>query len=44
VCHTCEIGLIGGTVAYRPDPVEPSAAGNVLICCSQPAGDIVIDL
>jgi hypothetical protein len=43
VCHTCEIGLIGGTVADRPDPVEPSAAGNVLIC-AQPARDIVIDL
>ena len=44
VCHTCESGLIGGTVAYRPDPVEPPADGNVLICCSQPTGDIVIDL
>jgi hypothetical protein len=31
-------------VAYRPDPVEPPADGNVLICCSQPKGDIVIDL
>jgi ferredoxin-NADP reductase len=44
VCHSCETGLIGGTVAYRPDPVEPLANGNVLICCSRPAGDIVIDL
>jgi MOSC domain-containing protein YiiM/ferredoxin-NADP reductase len=44
VCHTCEIGLIGGAVSYRPDPVEPPADGNVLICCSRPQGDIVIDL
>ena len=44
VCHSCETGLIGGTVAYRPDPVEPPANGNVLICCSRPTGDIVIDL
>jgi ferredoxin-NADP reductase len=44
VCHSCETGLIGGTVAYRPDPVEPPADGHVLICCSQPTGDIVIDL
>jgi ferredoxin-NADP reductase len=44
VCHNCETGLIGGMVAYRPDPVEPPAQGNVLICCSQPTGDIVIDL
>jgi hypothetical protein len=35
---------LAGTVAYRPDPVEPPADGNVLICCAQPASDIVIDL
>jgi ferredoxin-NADP reductase/MOSC domain-containing protein YiiM len=44
VCHTCESGLVAGTVAYRPDPIDPPAAGNVLICCSQPRGDVVIDL
>jgi ferredoxin-NADP reductase len=44
VCHTCETGLIVGTVAYQPDPVEPPAAGDALICCSRPQGDIVIDL
>ena len=44
VCHTCETGLMGGTVGYRPDPVDAPADGNVLICCSQPEGDIVIDL
>jgi len=44
VCHSCETGLINGTVSYRPDPVEPPAVGNALICCSQPEGDIVIDL
>jgi MOSC domain-containing protein YiiM/ferredoxin-NADP reductase len=44
VCHTCETGLVVGTVSYQPDPVEPSAEGNVLICCCQPRGDIVIDL
>jgi ferredoxin-NADP reductase/MOSC domain-containing protein YiiM len=44
VCHTCETGLVAGTVSYRPDPVDAPADGNVLICCSQPDGDIVIDL
>jgi len=44
VCHSCETGLILGAVGYRPDPVEPPASGNVLICCSRPTGDIVIDL
>jgi ferredoxin-NADP reductase/MOSC domain-containing protein YiiM len=44
VCHTCETGLVGGKVGYRPDPVDAPADGNVLICCSQPEDDIVIDL
>jgi ferredoxin-NADP reductase len=44
VCHTCESGLVAGTVGYRPDPVDAPAEGNVLICCAQPTGDVVIDL
>ena len=44
VCHMCETGLVEGTVRYRPDPVDAPAEGNVLICCSQPEGNIVIDL
>jgi len=44
VCQTCETTLIAGDVGYRPDPVEPPPDGGVLICCSQPRGDIVLDL
>ncbi len=44
VCHTCESGLISGSVNYQPEPLEPPAPGNLLICCSRPNGDIVIDL
>ena len=44
VCHRCESGLVSGAVAYRPDPLELPAPGNVLICCSRPLGDVVIDL
>jgi ferredoxin-NADP reductase len=44
VCHNCETALVAGVVGYQPDPVEPPVDGNVLICCSQPQGDIVIDL
>jgi len=44
VCHNCESGLISGSVIYRPDPVEPPAPGNLLICCSRPQGDIALDL
>ncbi len=44
VCHTCECALIGGSVHYQPDPLEPPAAGSVLICCSTPSGEVEIDL
>jgi ferredoxin len=44
VCHMCESGLIDGAVDYTPEPLEPPATGNVLICCSRPRQDIEIDL
>jgi ferredoxin len=44
VCHTCECILVDGAVAYRPEPLEPPAAGNVLTCCAQPLRDIEVDL
>jgi ferredoxin len=44
VCHNCESGLVSGAVGYRPEPLEQPAGGNVLVCCSQPIGDVVIDL
>jgi ferredoxin-NADP reductase/MOSC domain-containing protein YiiM/ferredoxin len=44
VCHNCETTLIAGALDYNPDPVEPPGEGNVLICCSQPHDDVVLDL
>jgi ferredoxin len=44
VCHNCESGLVSGAVAYEPQPLDKPADGNLLICCSQPIGDVVIDL
>jgi ferredoxin len=44
VCHNCESGLVSGSVVYGPDPLEKPAEGNVLVCCSQPVQDVVIDL
>ena len=44
VCHTCETGLLDGTVDYSPEPLEAPADGNLLVCCSHPEGDVVIDL
>jgi ferredoxin len=44
VCHTCETTLIAGDLDYNPNPVEPPADGSVLICCSRPHDDVVLDL
>jgi ferredoxin-NADP reductase/MOSC domain-containing protein YiiM len=44
VCHSCESGLVSGAVIYEPEPLENPADGNVLVCCSQPIHDVVIDL
>ena len=44
VCHNCESGLISGSVAYQPEPLDPPADGNLLICCARPAEDVVIDI
>jgi ferredoxin len=44
VCHTCTTPLLSGAVRYAPDPLEPPADGEVLICCARPSGDIVLDM
>jgi ferredoxin-NADP reductase len=44
VCHNCESGLVSGEVVYGPEPLDKPADGNILVCCSQPIGDVVIDL
>jgi ferredoxin-NADP reductase len=44
VCHNCESGLVSGKVVYGPEPLDMPADGNLLVCCSQPIGDVVIDL
>jgi ferredoxin len=44
VCHRCESGLVSGTITYGPEPLDMPAQGNVLVCCAQPAGDVVVDL
>jgi ferredoxin-NADP reductase/MOSC domain-containing protein YiiM/ferredoxin len=44
VCHTCESGLIDGTIRYAPTPLDQPASGDVLICCSSPLTEIELDL
>ncbi|PPQ32898.1 sulfurase [Rhodopila globiformis] len=44
VCHNCESGLIEGEVAYAPEPLDPPAEGNALICCATPITVVELDL
>ncbi len=44
VCHTCITPLLAGGVTYSPDPLELPVEGTVLICCSRPDSDVVLDM
>jgi ferredoxin len=44
VCHNCESGLIEGELAYAPEPLDPPADGNALICCATPKTAVGLDL
>jgi ferredoxin len=43
-CHTCESTLLAGTVNYTTDPLETPPVGRVLVCCSEPRTDLVLDV
>ncbi|MEW2256700.1 MOSC and FAD-binding oxidoreductase domain-containing protein [Streptomyces sp. NPDC047869] len=44
VCHTCVTHLMAGDVTYTTQPLEPPEAGTVLVCCSAPTSEVVLDL
>jgi ferredoxin-NADP reductase len=44
VCHTCITPILSGEVGYSPAPVDEPVEGEVLICCSRPRTDIVLDM
>jgi ferredoxin-NADP reductase/MOSC domain-containing protein YiiM len=44
ICHTCMCRLIAGEVTYVVEPVDPPDPGHVLICCSRPVSDVIIDV
>ena len=44
ICHNCESGLIEGELAYAPEPLDPPAEGNALICCATPTTAVELDL
>ena len=44
ICSTCRTALISGNVEYFEAPLDPPERGHVLICCSRPSGNVVLDL
>lgn len=44
VCHTCVTPLVAGDVSYTTPPLELPAPGGVLVCCSEPTTEVVLDL
>jgi hypothetical protein len=36
--------LIEGELAYAPEPLDPPAEGNALICCATPKTAVELDL
>lgn len=43
VCHTCVTHVVAGSVSYRPAPLEEPPAGQILLCCARPNGELVLD-
>ncbi|MGW5663562.1 MOSC domain-containing protein [Streptomyces sp. NPDC003758] len=44
VCHTCITHLVAGDITYTTQPLESPESGTILICCSEPTTEVVLDL
>ena len=44
ICHTCMSKLVEGEVEYVTEPLDMPDPGCVLICCSQPRTDLVVEI
>jgi MOSC domain-containing protein YiiM len=44
VCQIESYRYLSGSVVYGPEPLDQPAEENLLVCCSQPLRDVVIDL
>ncbi len=44
ICHICMCKLEDGEIEYIEEPLDPPEPGCVLICCSKPKTNIVIDV
>jgi ferredoxin-NADP reductase len=44
ICSSCQCEITSGSVEYFEDLLGELEPGTALICCSKPAGDIVLDI
>ena len=44
ICHTCICTLVEGEVDYFEEPLDQPDPGSVLICCSKPKTNVVIEI
>lgn len=44
ICHTCMCELVQGEVEYFEEPLDQPDPGCVLICCSRPKSEVVIEI
>ncbi|MEE4592562.1 MOSC and FAD-binding oxidoreductase domain-containing protein [Streptomyces sp. DSM 41524] len=44
VCHTCVTHIVSGDITYTTPPLELPEAGTILVCCSAPTTEVVLDL
>lgn len=44
ICGTCVTRITSGEVEYFEEPLEELAPGEVLLCCSRPTTDVVLEL
>jgi ferredoxin-NADP reductase/MOSC domain-containing protein YiiM/ferredoxin len=44
VCRTCSTRALSGAVEYTSPPLVPPADGEVLLCCSVPSNDLILDM
>ncbi|MEE9168527.1 MAG: MOSC domain-containing protein [bacterium] len=44
ICHNCMYELLEGEVEYAFEPLDPPYPGQVLLCCSRPKSNLVIDV
>jgi ferredoxin-NADP reductase/MOSC domain-containing protein YiiM len=44
ICHSCMYELSQGEVDYTFEPLDPPYPGQILLCCSHPKSNLVIDV